>query len=144
MFKIFVFLGCVLIFTQGGIVRRAVPRFGEKRVLLTGLMGVCAGIALVGIASTSWIFYVGLAAIGIGSGLTNPTISSLVSLYSPSTQQGRMLGIFRSLGSLARGIGPLVACSLYWWLGGTVTYLAAAAIVVVPWMMALPLPKPEK
>ena len=144
MFKIFVFLGFVLIFTQGGIVRRAVPRFGEKRVLLTGLMGVCAGIALVGIASTSWIFYVGLAAIGIGSGLTNPTISSLVSLYSPSTQQGRMLGIFRSLGSLARGIGPLVACSLYWWLGGTVTYLAAAAIVVVPWMMALPLPKPEK
>ena len=39
MFKIFVFLGFVLIFTQGGIVRRAVPRFGEKRVLLTGLMG---------------------------------------------------------------------------------------------------------
>ena len=144
MFKIFVFLGFVLIFTQGGIVRRAVPRFGEKRVLLTGLMGVCAGIALVGIASASWIFYVGLAAIGIGSGLTNPTVSSLVSLYSPSTQQGRMLGIFRSLGSLARGFGPLVACSLYWWLGGTVTYLAAAAIVVVPWMIALPLPKPEK
>ena len=30
MYQIFVFLGFVLILTQGGIVRRAVPRFGEK------------------------------------------------------------------------------------------------------------------
>jgi len=30
MFKIFVFLGVVLILTQGGIVRYAVPRFGEN------------------------------------------------------------------------------------------------------------------
>ena len=64
--------------------------------------------------------------------------------HPPKNQQGRMLGIFRSLGSLARGIGPLVACFLYWWLGGTVTYLAAAVIVMVPWLMTLPLPKPPK
>ncbi len=144
MFKIFVFLGFVLIFTQGGIVRKAVPRFGEKSVLLAGLFCVGVGIALVGLASSSVIFYVGLAAIGVGSGLTNPSVSSLVSLYSPKNQQGRMLGIFRSLGSLARGIGPLVACFLYWWLGGTITYIAAAVIVMVPWLMTLPLPKPSK
>ena len=55
-----------------------------------------------------------------------------------------MLGIFRSLGSLARGVGPLVACFCYWWLGGTVTYLLVAAVVIIPWVLALPLPKPEK
>ncbi|MCF7688276.1 MAG: MFS transporter [Cephaloticoccus sp.] len=144
MYKIFVFLGIVLILTQGGIVRRAVPRFGEKLVLLVGLLCVCLGTALVGLAASSALLYVGLGAIGVGVGLTNPTVSSLVSLYSPSTHQGRMLGIFRSLGSLARGIGPLVACFMYWWLGGTITYLAAAVVVLAPWVMALPLPKPTK
>jgi MFS family permease len=144
MFKIFVFLGLVLILTQGGIVRRAVPRFGEKPVLLTGLASVLTGIALVGLSATPALLYTGLGAIGLGAGLVNPSVSSLVSLYSPPAQQGRMLGIFRSLGSLARGIGPLVACALYWWLGATTTYLIAAAVVLLPWILALPLPRPAK
>jgi MFS family permease len=144
MFKIFVFLGTVLIVTQGGLVRRAVPRYGEKRVLLAGLLGMAAGIAIAGLAQSSVWLYTGLAAIGIGSGLINPSVSALVSLYSPAAQQGRMLGVFRSLGSLARGVGPIVACGLYWWLGATTTYLLAAAVLLAPWLMALPLPKPVK
>jgi len=144
MFRIFVFLGLVLIFTQGGIVRRAVPKFGEKPVLLAGLLSVGLGIALLGFAGTSALLYTGLALTGLGAGLINPSVSALVSLYSPAAQQGRMLGIFRSLGSLARGIGPLAACFCYWWLGGTVTYLLVAIVVLIPWMMALPLPKPDK
>ena len=36
MWKIFTFLGIVQIVVQGGIVRRAIPRFGEKAVLLAG------------------------------------------------------------------------------------------------------------
>lgn len=144
MFKIFVFLGLVLILTQGGLVRRAVPRFGEKPVLLAGLLCVCVGIALVGVSAGSALLYTGLGAIGVGAGLINPSVSSLVSLYSPPAQQGRMLGIFRSLGALARGIGPVVACLLYWWQGATVTYLLAAAIVLAPWFLALPLPRPHK
>lgn len=144
MYKIFVFLGLVLIFTQGGLVRRAVPRFGEKPVLLAGLLSVCAGIALVGLAGAAPLLFTGLGLIGVGAGLTNPSVSALVSLYSSAASQGRMMGTFRSLGSLARGIGPLVACLVYWWLGATVTYLLAAAIVLAPWFLALPLPKPEK
>ncbi|MFZ9683182.1 MAG: MFS transporter [Cephaloticoccus sp.] len=144
MFKIFVFLGLVLIFTQGLIVRRAVPRFGEKPVLLAGLACVAVGIALVGLAHSHFVLYLGLAATGLGAGLTNPSVSALVSLYSPASQQGRMLGIFRSLGSLARGLGPLAACFAYWWLGGTVTYVLVAAFILIPWTLAWPLPPPVK
>lgn len=144
MFKIFIFLGLVLILTQGGIVRRAVPRFGEKPVLIAGLLFVCLGTALVGISSSTVVLYLGLGALGLGSGLTNPSVSALVSLYSHEEQQGRMLGIFRALGSLARAVGPISACFLYWWIGGTVTYLAAAAIVLIPCILTFPLPKPDK
>ena len=135
MFKIFVFLGVVLIFTQGGIVRRAVPKFGEKPVLIAGLAFVSLGILIVGFANNTGLLYTGLAALGLGSGLTNPAVSALVSLYSPASQQGGMLGIFRALGSLARAIGPLTACFFYWWFGGTVTYLACALLVLIPWCL---------
>lgn len=144
MFKIFVFLGLVLIFTQGGIVRRAVPRFGEKPVLIAGLLCVCLGILTLGLAGSSVWLYLGLGVTGLGAGLINPSVSALVSLYSAASQQGRMLGLFRSLGALARGVGPLTACFCYWWLGGTLTYLLVAAVVVIPCLMALPLPRPAK
>jgi MFS family permease len=144
MFKIFLFLGVILILVQGGIVRRAVPRFGEKAVLLAGLAFDFAGFLLVGFAASSSGLYGGLAAIGIGTGLTNPAVSALVSLYSPPEQQGRMLGVFRSLGALARGFGPVAACLLYWLEGPTLTYCAVALVLIVPWIMALPLPKPAK
>jgi MFS family permease len=87
---------------------------------------------------------VGLALIGLGAGLTNPSVSALVSLFSLRQKQGRMLGIFLSLGSLARGIGPIAACLIYWWLGPGAPFIAAAAVLLVPCVMALPLPKPEK
>lgn len=144
MYKLFLFLGVVLILTQGMIVRRAAPRFGEKAVLLAGLLCVCIGIALVGLSGSTGLLYLGLAGIGIGAGLTNPAVSALVSLYSPPAQQGRMLGIFRSLGALARGFGPLAACLLYWWKDATWMYLIAAVVMLVPWIMALPLPRPSK
>jgi MFS family permease len=144
MWKIFAFLGVVAILTQGGLVRRAVPRFGEKAVLLTGLAFEFVGLLLTGLSDSSALLYAGLTAIGLGSGFINPSVSALVSLYSPAAQQGRMLGVFRSLGALARGFGPVSACLLYWWQGASITYVLAALILLVPWIMALPLPKPAK
>jgi len=144
MYKIFVFLGVTLILTQGLVVRRAVPRYGEKAVLLVGLACVCAGLLLIGFAGSLRALYGGLVFVGLGSGLTNPSVSALVSLYSKVEQQGRFLGVFRSLGALARGIGPLVACVVYWWFGATATFVLAAVVLIAPWTMALPLPKPVK
>ena len=120
------------------------PRFGEKAVLLTGLTCEFAGLLLTGLSGSPAGLYAGLAAIGVGSGFINPSISSLVSLYSPPEQQGRMLGVFRSLGALARGFGPVGTCLLYWCIGPSTTYALAALILLVPWTMALPLPRPAK
>ncbi len=144
MFKIFVFLGVVLIVTQGGIVRYAVPRFGEKRVLLAGLILTVSGMLVTGFAPTIWWLYAGLLLLGAGSGLVNPAVSSLVSLYSRVEQQGRMLGVFRSLGSLARGLAPVTACMIYWWKGGPFLYFFTGILLLVPVGVSLRLPQPKK
>ena len=77
-------------------------------------------------------------------GLASPTLSALVSLYSKDEEQGASLGIFRSAGSLARAIGPLAAAFIYFAYGSKYAYLAAAVIIIIPFLIALKLPKPDK
>jgi MFS family permease len=144
MVRIFVFLGLVLILVQGGVVRRAAPRFGERRVLLAGLVLVVAGLLVTGMAPTTTWLYVGLAFLGGGSGLVSPASSALVSLYSRAEQQGRMLGVYRALGSLARGVGPVAACLIYWWLGARWLYTLGGLLILAPFVLGLRLPAPQK
>ena len=144
MWKLFMFLGVTLILVQGGIVRRVVPKYGEKPVMLAGFISDLLAFLFIGLSTTTTGLFTGLALLGLGTGLANPSVSALVSLYSKPEEQGRMLGVFRSLGSLARGVGPIIACLIYWLMGAQVTYSLAALILVVPLVMALPLPKPNK
>lgn len=141
---LFVFIGLVLVLVQGGIVRRLATPVGEKRLALAGLLcGVAAFLALA-MANALGPFFGALALMAFSIGLTSPTLSALVSLYSSDADQGANLGVFRSAGSLARAIGPLLAAFVYFIYGSQSAYLFGAVIVVIPLVMALKLPKPEK
>ena len=48
-----------------------------------------------------------------------------------------MLGTFRSLGALSRAVGPIIACAAYWKLGSASPYYGAAALVVLPILLAV-------
>ncbi len=141
---VFVFIGFMSIFTQGVLVRRAVPRFGERRVLLAGVVAFALALFLMGFGRTVAVFYAGLACLALGSGFTNSAISALISLYSGVEEQGQVLGVFRSLGSLARAIGPVAAGLIYWRLHPAGLYGLGAAVMLVPIIMSLRLPQPEK
>jgi MFS family permease len=136
----FVFIGLVIAFVQGGVVRRVVPRAGERKVAATGLALLLPGFVLVGLATTTGGLYGGLACMAVGSALAMPCFSALVSRYSPSDVQGLVLGAFRSVGSLSRAIGPILGGLLYWSLGSQAPYLGGAAVLLVPLALSLGLP----
>jgi MFS family permease len=125
---------------QGGVVRRVVPRAGERKVAATGLALLLPGFVLVGLATTTGGLYGGLACMAVGSALAMPCFSALVSRYSPSDVQGLVLGAFRSVGSLSRAIGPILGGLLYWSLGSQAPYLGGAAVLLVPLALSLGLP----
>lgn len=140
----FVYIGFILVLVQGGIVRRLATPVGEKRLALAGLAcGVAAFLALA-MALQLGLFFGALALMAFSIGLASPTLSALVSLYSKESDQGANLGIFRSAGSLARAIGPLVAAFVYFAYGSQSAYLFGAVVVVIPLIIALKLPKPVK
>lgn len=140
----FVFIGFVLIIVQGGIVRRLASPVGEKRLALAGLF--CGIASFLGLAISLKIgpFFFALAIMAFAIGLVSPTLNSLVSLYSNESEQGANLGVFRSAGSLARAIGPLLAAFVYFKYGSQTAYLLGALIIIVPLLMALQLPQPKK
>ena len=138
------FLGIFSILTQGVLVRRMLKTMPEVRVLGLGLAATAGSLLLIGLAAEPWVLYLGLALVAIGSGLVNPSTTGLISLYASTDEQGRALGVFRSLGSLARAVTPLVAGILFWTLGSLTVFALAAALSALAWWLALKLPAPKK
>ena len=142
--KLFLFIGLILIGVQGGLVRNLVPIVGEKLLAISGM--ICGLIAFACLAhSLHWqLFYFGLGLLGLSVGFTSPTLSALASLYSSKNDQGRNIGAFRSAGSLARALGPLIFAFHYWYSGSNMTYITGAVILILPIILGIRLIQPNK
>ena len=146
----FVFIGLVIALVQGGVVRRRAEKVGEKRMATLGLLLVIPGFVLVGVVpeggggSAGLQLYLGLFGLATGSAMVMPCLSALVSRYADEGRQGLAQGTFRSMGSLARALGPFLGGVAYWSLSSSSPYLVGALLMLVPLALAagLPVPKP--
>jgi MFS family permease len=138
--RIFVFAGLMIAIVQGGVVRRLVPRLGERLVARIGLVTLVPGFLLIGAAHSTAVLFAGLFAMAVGSALAMPSLSALVSRYAPTDRQGLALGTNRSMGALARAIGPIGSSLLYWRVGSAASYWIGAALLLWPLVLALRLP----
>jgi len=136
----FVYVGLIIAFVQGGLVRRLAPKLGEARLSRFGLLMTLPGFILIGQAQSSGMLYAGLGLMAFGSAFVMPCLSALVSRYAPSESQGLALGTFRSMGSLSRALGPIAGSLLYWKFGSAAPYAAGAAFLLLPVGLALSLP----
>jgi MFS family permease len=140
----FVHIGLMLILTQGILVRKGAPLVGEKNLTLAGLSLLAVSMFVLAAAPTVGMLYAGLTLMAVGAGLTNPCLTALVSLYVGGDRQGETLGIFRSFGSLARAIGPLLASLVFWQYGSSVAYAIGGAVLIAPFLLCLLLPRPSR
>ncbi|MFZ9838810.1 MAG: MFS transporter [Opitutaceae bacterium] len=138
------FLGLCAIFTQGYVVRKLLRVVEERRVLRLGLVSAAVGLVGIGLAAQPWHLYVGVGVLVFGSSLVNPATTGLISLYAGSGDQGRVLGIFRSLGALARAFTPLLAGVAFWVSGALSVYVAGAVLVGLALVLSRRLPAPVK
>ena len=125
----FGFLGVLV---QGGLVGPAVTALGERQTLAVGLL--FAAIGWGGSALTHSVpVFVGMLVPGaIGIGLTNATLSSLISKAASRTEQGRVQGAAGALESLGRTIGPVWGNGTLQKFGeGTAYGSAAVALLAV-------------
>lgn len=137
---LFAYVGIVAAVLQVGIVGTLAKRFGERALVRVGLALMGAAFVTAGAVPPIALFLVTMGVIAIGSGLITPSLSALVSLATPPDEQGGILGIYQSLGSLGRAVGPFLGGLVYdvvsagapLWMAGTVLLLAAIAAARIP------------
>lgn len=90
--------------------------FGERNVLLIGLVFVGGGIASLPFVPINLFLWIGLPALvfyAFGHAFVYPTLTALVAAETSEARQGAVLGQLQASGSLALVIGPLGAGYLY-------------------------------
>lgn len=140
----FVYVGLWIAGVQGGALRALAPRFGDRTLALAGHVLVAPAFLLVGLAGSVLTLYAGLTLMAVGSALIVPALSALASRFAPAGRQGFALGAFRSVGSLSRALGPILGSVLYWRFGSQVPYLAAAAFLVLPFLVLATVRAPKR
>ncbi len=140
---LFALLGVVSAFIQGGLVRRLVPRTGERRLLLASALPFALGLALMGVSASVPAFLTGIVLVGIGYGGAIPSLLGLLSRAVEPERQGATLGLGQSVGSLARVVGPAMAGALFD-VRLAFPYLAGALLIVLGTLLAGGLAQPGR
>lgn len=150
---LFAYIGVVLALVQGGVIRPLRKHVGEAALLLSGVALLTLGLLLLARVETVTGLIVACTVLAFGNGMQMPALSSLVSKQAAAHDQGRVLGVNQSMGSLARILGPLLGGFAFEYGGSTPSlalgsihvdfgawttpFLAAAGILVIAVVIAL-------
>jgi MFS transporter, DHA1 family, tetracycline resistance protein len=126
----FAYLGVLSAVLQGGLTRRLTKRYGEEPLLACGLLLLAAGLVVVPFSADLPVLLGAFALLAIGLGLSQPALNSLISRRAGDAEQGEVLGVTRSVGALARVIGPPMAGYLFADIGYSSPYFWSAVLVV--------------
>ena len=108
----FMVMGAIVVPLQGGLLGRLINWFGERRIILTGLLLNAIGMALLLNADSFVTLTVYLTIAGIGNQLIRPTNTSWISKQT-RIGQGAAIGIMDAFLSLGRILGPIFGGWLY-------------------------------
>lgn len=112
---LFMYVGILGVFIQGGLIGRLVKAFGELPLVLIGALLFATSLFAIPLAGP----HVGLLALlgvgamfAVGNSLATPSLTALASKSVGPGEQGGVLGVTQSVASLARVVGPALAALL--------------------------------
>ena len=112
---VFVFLGLVGAFIQGGAIGRMAKRFGDYQLAGTGLFLMGISMVVMPLAQNMGLFLLFTFGLAVGNSLAQPTLMAMASRLAASTAQGRVIGTVQSAGSLGRVVGPSAGGFMLGW-----------------------------
>jgi DHA1 family tetracycline resistance protein-like MFS transporter len=102
-----IFVGLVLVGIQGGLIRYTVPKFGQRKNIIAGLIFYAVGLLLIAFASKGWMLYLFMIPYCLG-GLSGPALQGMATDKVAKNEQGELQGAFAILNSISLIIGPLL------------------------------------
>ncbi|CCD67837.1 Major facilitator superfamily (MFS) profile domain-containing protein [Caenorhabditis elegans] len=139
--KVYLFTGLLMLPIQAKYVRKT-PIEKQKAVAEFGIACIIPAYLLVAVAKTPLVLYAGLFFYAIASATVVTSLTSLVHVIYPQSEKGVLAGIFRSLGCLARALGPVISSTFFWLLGATTCYIMGAFLLFIPLILLKRLENP--
>ncbi|MBA7697304.1 hypothetical protein ES703_105967 [subsurface metagenome] len=102
-------------------------------------IGVALGMLFMPLFPSIAVFVVSITLISSGIGTLNTVLPSFISKRTPADEQGGMLGVAQSVGSIARIPGPLVGGLIAEFAGLNVAFLLSATLVTIAFVLGFKL-----
>ncbi|HYF70166.1 MAG TPA: TCR/Tet family MFS transporter [Ohtaekwangia sp.] len=143
------FVGVLVAFVQGWLIRIIIPKLGQKRSIYIGLALYALGFLLFGLADEGWMMFVYLIPYCLG-GIAGPSLQGIMSNQVALNEQGELQGALTSLMSLTSIVGPLMMTGIFhytaeptsdFYLPGAVMFTAAALTLLSAFLARLSLNK---
>lgn len=106
------FVGLTVAIVQGGLIRIIIPKIGQKKSIMLGLMLYVLGFVLFAFASKGWMMFAFMIPYAL-AGITGPAMQGIISTQVKPDEQGELQGIMTGFMSLASIIGPTLMSYLF-------------------------------
>ena len=106
------FIGLMIAFVQGFLIRITIPKLGQTRSLFIGLMLYTIGMFLFSFAESTWMMFAFSAIYCLG-GISGPALQGIISTHVPANEQGQLQGALTSLMSATSIVGPPLMTGLF-------------------------------
>ena len=123
----FAVLSGMMVLVQGPILRRALKKFSEEKLVIIGSVILGTNFALL-ISNNVVLIYGAAVLFAFGNGLMWTSVMSILSKRAGTLYQGAVQGVASSFASLANIIGLITGGILYILIGAT-TFLISAAVI---------------
>jgi MFS transporter, DHA1 family, tetracycline resistance protein len=127
----YAFVGTCSVVTQAVLLGRLRPRVGERRLALGGLALMTATLGFMAVAWQSWMLFPIVALLAIGTNLSIPCLTSLISARVGPSSQGQLMGSLHIVLNLAMIGGPLIAGLTFDYIGAAAPYALGSLIALL-------------
>ena len=134
---LFAYIGVLITIMQGVLIGRLVKKFGELKLVVIGLFSMIFGLGLLPFSPSLRYLLLTLVILTFGSGVANPSITSLISQVTGAEYQGGILGVTQSLASLARILGPAWGGFTFDRLGFQYPYITGGIFMTLAFAISL-------
>lgn len=136
---IFAAIGLTAMLVQGGLIGFIKKRLGEVNMIVAGTVVMTCSLALIPFPKILYGELPIMAMLAFGNSIATPVLTSLVTELSPENERGEMIGVFQSVQSLGRIIGPITGGALFNFLSPNAPYWAGALVMAMTFFIALKL-----
>jgi MFS family permease len=126
---IFLFFGALSVIMRAGLLGRLVNLLGEARLMRIGATLVALGLLAMPLPNRLAMVLLVMGLVPIGTALLFPSSTGLLSRRGNKQQLGQLMGVQQAFGGFSRIIGPIWAGSAFRYLGASVPFFVAGAIM---------------